>query len=77
MVADYFLIRGKQLDVESLYMRNGIYEYRSGFNPRAIAALVVGVGLRSHRPLCSRPALALRLCMVCGILRLWRPLHRA
>jgi NCS1 family nucleobase:cation symporter-1 len=45
MVADYFIIRSKQLDLESLYMRNGIYEYRSGFNPRAIAALVVGVGL--------------------------------
>ena len=45
MVADYFLIRGKQLDLESLYMRDGIYEYRSGINPRAIAALVVGVGL--------------------------------
>jgi NCS1 family nucleobase:cation symporter-1 len=45
MVADYFVIRRKQLDLESLYMRNGIYEYRSGINPRAIAALVVGVGL--------------------------------
>jgi NCS1 family nucleobase:cation symporter-1 len=45
MVADYFLIRSKRLDLESLYMRNGIYEYRSGVNPRAIAALVVGVGL--------------------------------
>src|SRR5580700_3303405 len=45
MVADYFVLRSKQLDLESLYMRNGIYEYRSGINPRAIAALVVGVGL--------------------------------
>jgi NCS1 family nucleobase:cation symporter-1 len=45
MVADYFVIRGKWLDVESLYMRNGIYEYRSGVNPKAMAALVVGVGL--------------------------------
>jgi NCS1 family nucleobase:cation symporter-1 len=45
MVADYFVIRSKRLDVESLYMRNGIYEYRSGVNPKAIAALVVGVGL--------------------------------
>jgi NCS1 family nucleobase:cation symporter-1 len=26
-------------------MRNGIYEYRSGVNPKAMAALVVGVGL--------------------------------
>jgi NCS1 family nucleobase:cation symporter-1 len=26
-----------------LYRRNGLYEYRSGFNPRAIVALVAGV----------------------------------
>jgi NCS1 family nucleobase:cation symporter-1 len=45
MVSDYFIIRSKQLDLESLYMRNGIYEYHSGVNPRAIAALVLGVGL--------------------------------
>ena len=45
MVADYFVIRGKRLDLESLYMRNGIYEYRSGVNPKAMAALVTGVGL--------------------------------
>ena len=43
MVADYFLIRGTRLDVNSLYHRGGPYEYTEGFNPRAIAALVVGV----------------------------------
>lgn len=44
MVADYFLIRRRMLDLESLYSRGGIYEYRKGVNPRAIVALVVGVG---------------------------------
>ncbi len=44
MVADYFLIRHKKLDLESLYSRGGIYEYRKGVNPRAVAALVIGVG---------------------------------
>ncbi len=44
MVADYFAIRSKKLDVESLYMRGGIYEYRSGINPRAMAALALGIG---------------------------------
>ncbi|HTV81216.1 MAG TPA: NCS1 family nucleobase:cation symporter-1 [Acidobacteriaceae bacterium] len=44
MVADYFLIRRRKLDLESLYSRGGIYEYRRGVNPRAVAALVVGVG---------------------------------
>jgi NCS1 family nucleobase:cation symporter-1 len=43
MVADYFLLRRRQLDVGDLYRRNGLYEYRSGFNPRAIVALVAGV----------------------------------
>ncbi len=43
MVADYFLIRGTQLDTFSLYRRGGMYEYRKGWNPAAIIALVVGV----------------------------------
>jgi NCS1 family nucleobase:cation symporter-1 len=45
MVADYFLIRGTQLDVGSLYHRGGSYEYSRGFNPRALVALVLGVAL--------------------------------
>lgn len=44
MVADYFLIRRRKLDLESLYSRGGIYEYRKGVNPRAVAALIIGVG---------------------------------
>jgi nucleobase:cation symporter-1, NCS1 family len=43
MVADYFLIRGTNLDVDSLYHRGGPYEYSQGFNPRALIALVLGV----------------------------------
>jgi nucleobase:cation symporter-1, NCS1 family len=43
MVVDYFFIRDTQLDVNSLYHRNGPYEYSGGINPRAIAALVCGV----------------------------------
>src|ERR1700723_1427761 len=43
MVADYFLIRGRHLEVAELYKRNGLYEYRNGLNPAAIAALVAGV----------------------------------
>ncbi len=43
MVTDYFLIRGTRLDTYSLYRRGGMYEYRNGFNPAAIVALVVGV----------------------------------
>jgi NCS1 family nucleobase:cation symporter-1 len=43
MITDYFLIRETRLDVESLYRRGGIYEYRNGINPRAMIALAAGV----------------------------------
>jgi nucleobase:cation symporter-1, NCS1 family len=43
MVADYFLLRHRQLAVGDLYRRNGVYEYTRGVNPRAIVALLVGV----------------------------------
>jgi NCS1 family nucleobase:cation symporter-1 len=43
MVTDYFLIRGTELDVNSLYRRDGMYYYANGVNVRAIAALVLGV----------------------------------
>ncbi len=43
MVADYFLLRHKHLEVAELYKRNGLYEYSEGFNAKAILALVVGV----------------------------------
>lgn len=44
MVCDYFLIRGTELDVNSLYHREGVYHYSKGINPRAIVALGAGVG---------------------------------
>ena len=43
MVTDYFLIRKTELDVNSLYHRDGIYYYTKGVNPRAMIALVLGV----------------------------------
>jgi NCS1 family nucleobase:cation symporter-1 len=43
MICDYYLVRRRELLVEDLYLRGGAYEYRSGFNPRAIVALAVGV----------------------------------
>lgn len=45
MVADYFVIRGTELDVNSLYHREGLYYYTKGINPRAMAALALGVGV--------------------------------
>lgn len=43
MIADYFVLRGRELDVDDLYRRGGQYEYRSGFNPCALGALLLGV----------------------------------
>ena len=43
MVADYFLLRAKHLEVGDLYRHNGIYEYGNGFNLRAVIALAAGV----------------------------------
>jgi nucleobase:cation symporter-1, NCS1 family len=43
MVADYFFLRGKRLEVDALYHRGGPYEYSRGINPRAMAALGCGV----------------------------------
>jgi NCS1 family nucleobase:cation symporter-1 len=43
MIADYFLVRRAHLKLDDLYRRNGVYEYDNGINPRAVAALVVGI----------------------------------
>jgi NCS1 family nucleobase:cation symporter-1 len=45
MIADYFFIRNTVLDINSLYHRDGAYHYMKGINPRAVAALVLGVVL--------------------------------
>jgi NCS1 family nucleobase:cation symporter-1 len=45
MVADYFLIRKTELDVNSLYHREGMYYYMKGINPRAMMALAAGVAI--------------------------------
>jgi NCS1 family nucleobase:cation symporter-1 len=45
MVCDYFLIRHTELDVNSLYHREGAYHYTKGINPRAVVALILGVAI--------------------------------
>jgi NCS1 family nucleobase:cation symporter-1 len=44
MICDYFVIRGRVLQVDDLYLRGGLYEYSRGFNWRAIIALGLGAG---------------------------------
>lgn len=43
MIADYFIVRSRTLDVVALYRREGAYEYRRGFNYRALVSLVLGI----------------------------------
>ena len=45
MVCDYSFIRGTELDVNSLYHREGVYHYAKGVNPRALIALGMGVAI--------------------------------
>jgi NCS1 family nucleobase:cation symporter-1 len=45
MIADYFVVRKKKLNVAELYRRGGEYEYSDGVNYRAIAALVAGIAI--------------------------------
>jgi NCS1 family nucleobase:cation symporter-1 len=42
-IVDYFLIRRQSLSLYDLYRRGGRYEYQSGFNWKAVGALVLGV----------------------------------
>src|SRR5246127_4090889 len=44
MICDYFVLRGRELQLEDLYLRGGVYEYRHGFNWPALVALAVGAG---------------------------------
>ncbi|HET9707246.1 MAG TPA: NCS1 family nucleobase:cation symporter-1 [Gemmatimonadales bacterium] len=43
MIADYFVVRSGELEVDDLYRRGGVYEYRGGINWIAIAAFTLGV----------------------------------
>lgn len=43
MIADYYFIRKKQLQVDDLYTYEGIYYYKNGFNIKAIAAIILGI----------------------------------
>jgi NCS1 family nucleobase:cation symporter-1 len=45
MICDYYVLRHRLLKVEELYRRGGVYEYRNGFNQKAILALVAGIAV--------------------------------
>ena len=43
LIADYWIIRKQQLDVDDLFRLRGRYTYSNGINPKAIIALVLSV----------------------------------
>lgn len=43
MVSDYWIVRGRKLDIASLYSNDGRYRYRGGLNWRALATLAIVV----------------------------------
>jgi NCS1 family nucleobase:cation symporter-1 len=43
MIADYFIVRKRNLNLDALYRRGGVYEYSDGFNIKSLVALALGV----------------------------------
>jgi NCS1 family nucleobase:cation symporter-1 len=43
MIADYFVVRRRNIDLDALYRRGGPYEYHRGVNWIAMAALALGI----------------------------------
>jgi NCS1 family nucleobase:cation symporter-1 len=43
LIADYFILRRTELDLEGLYKTQGPYRYKGGFNPVALVAFVIAV----------------------------------
>ena len=45
LIADYWLLRKADLDLEGLYLADGAYRYTGGWNAKAVIATVVGCAL--------------------------------
>lgn len=45
LIADYWLVRRKRLRLEALYLTQGTYRYRGGWNWKAVLATLVGCAL--------------------------------
>jgi NCS1 family nucleobase:cation symporter-1 len=45
LIADYWVVRATRLPLEDLYLPDGIYRYRGGWNPNAVAATLFGCAL--------------------------------
>jgi NCS1 family nucleobase:cation symporter-1 len=45
LIADYWVVRRRTLKLEDLYLPEGAYTYRSGWNPTAVVATLLGCAL--------------------------------
>jgi nucleobase:cation symporter-1, NCS1 family len=45
LIADYWVVRRTRLHLEDLYLTDGVYRYRGGWNPAAVVATVLGCAL--------------------------------
>ncbi|WP_440135508.1 NCS1 family nucleobase:cation symporter-1, partial [Chitinophaga sancti] len=43
MIADYYMLRRQQLELDELYQHDGRYSYRNGYNRYAMLALLLGI----------------------------------
>ena len=59
MIADYFFIRKKNLNLDDLYKTDGIYRYKNGYNQAAIVALLLGI-------LPNIPGFLLQVKLICN-----------
>jgi NCS1 family nucleobase:cation symporter-1 len=54
LIADYWLVRKKRLELGDLYRTRGVYSYNGGWNWRAVVATLVGCALAWSGPLLAR-----------------------
>ncbi len=45
LIADYWIVRRTQLNLEDLYLTTGVYRYRGGWNPAAVVSMLLGCAL--------------------------------
>jgi NCS1 family nucleobase:cation symporter-1 len=45
LIADYWLVRGRRLRLEDLYLPDGSYRYVGGWNTKAVVATLAGCAL--------------------------------
>jgi len=45
LIADYWIVRRRRLSLEDLFLPDGVYRYRAGWNPSAVAATLLGCAM--------------------------------